>query len=161
MISLTPDSTSLDTNHVMQVLALVSDPVASVGRLAELTEALNRANAGIDRAEKLQDDVDLRLKTATAAQANLDGDKATFAKLMADTDARHAATQQTLTQQRAELDASMAEAASEMKQREADVSMRETDIITREAAATAREADLATREVDLARRLKLIQSAAA
>lgn len=161
MITLTPNSTPVDISHALDILTLVVDPATSKQRLTDLQDALDRANLGIERAEKLQADVDQRLKLAAAAETNLDEDKATFAKLMQETDARHTATQASLTQQQADLDAKTAALTKSMSQRESDVTGREETVTALESTLTQRAADIAAKEADLARRLKLIQSAAA
>lgn len=157
MISLTPNSAPTDVSLAFAILQLASDPEATKARLTELQELVDRANLGLERANKMQDDADRRLQLVTEGTANLEKDKATFDQFRKDTDARHAAAQADHVQQKTDHEAKAAAFNESAAKREADVTAREAAVTEREHEASEREASLAAREANVAKRWRAMQ----
>ncbi len=137
MITLTPDSTSLDVNHVMAILTLVTDPVATKARLIELNDMVEQANAAAARAQSMQSDATQRMSVYESGAANLAADKAAFASLTKEVTDRQNATDAALVARKTDLDAREAKLTATLDQREKNVTQREMDVGAREAAIAA------------------------
>lgn len=137
MITLTPNSTPIDVSHVLEILTLASDPVATKARLTELQEATDQSNFAAETAKSLQSDATQRMAVCQASAANLTKDKDAFARLTKEVSDRQSSTDAALVARKVDLDAREAELTASMDQREKAVTQREADVSVRQATLLA------------------------
>jgi hypothetical protein len=137
MITLTPNSTPIDVSHVLEILTLASDPVATKARLTELQEATDQSNFAAGTAKSLQSDATQRMAVYQASAANLTKDKDAFARLTKEVSDRQSSTDAALVARKVDLDAREAALTASMESREKAVTQREADVSVRQAALLA------------------------